>query len=105
MDTGKLERALDLVDRMYHERSYDIAMDLADNHRTLVDLIEERKEAKFGGQSEEGDDYDVSPEVSAPMIGQPRISPDSAAVRMISKRQLDDDEAYRHVRPKQSFAR
>ena len=105
VDAGKLERALDLVDRLYHERSYEIAMDLADNHRTLVGLIEERKESKFGGQFEEEDDYDESPEVSAPAIVQRRISPDSTVARMSSKRQFDDDEAYRQVRPKQSFAR
>jgi chromosome transmission fidelity protein 4 len=47
--TGKLEMALDLVDRLHLEKSFDIAMTVADrlNHRNLSDRIDEKKELRF----------------------------------------------------------
>mmetsp|Transcript_23729 Transcript_23729/g.65943 ORF Transcript_23729/g.65943 Transcript_23729/m.65943 type:complete len:121 (+) Transcript_23729:2-364(+) len=48
VDAGKLEKALDLVERLNNEKSFDIAMKTADNHRKLVDLIENAKYSKFG---------------------------------------------------------
>ena len=53
LDAGKVERALDLVDRLHLEKSYDLAMRLADRNRKLVDLIEDAKDRKFFSEEEE----------------------------------------------------
>ena len=106
-----MERALDLVDRLNLEMSFELAMDLADHDRTLVDRIQNRKDIKFGGhfdddddEEEEEEDYYESPEDSAPTLNRPRISPDSTAVQMNRKRQLvDDGQASRRFRPKESI--
>jgi len=47
--TGKVERALDLIQRLHLEQSYDIAIQAADRvgHRKLSDRIEEAKLQKF----------------------------------------------------------
>jgi chromosome transmission fidelity protein 4 len=58
VDAGKVERALDLVDRLHLEKSYDLAIQLADHHRKLADLIEDAKERKFAEDDEEEDEYD-----------------------------------------------
>ena len=47
LDAGKVERALDLIDRLHLEKSYDLAIRLADHNRKLVDLIEDAKDRKF----------------------------------------------------------
>lgn len=47
VDEGKLETALDLVDRLHLEKSYDLAIRLADRHDKLADMIEDAKERKF----------------------------------------------------------
>lgn len=49
VNAGKLERALDLVDRLHLEKSFHIAMTVADrlNHRNLSDRIVEKKDLKF----------------------------------------------------------
>ena len=60
VEAGKLERALDLVDRLQLEKSYDLAMVLAEQHNKLVDFIEDAKESKFGGPvDDEGEDEEV----------------------------------------------
>jgi len=102
VEAGKPERALDLVDRLHNEKSYDLAMAIADSHRKLVDLIEDRKDAKFGGQydEEEEDEYEDSPEFAGQTDGRPRISPDNMA--RIGKRPLDDSDETRYVRQKQT---
>ena len=115
MEAGKQERALDLVDRLHLEKSYDVAMAIADRHRKLVDRIESRKDAKFvqfpldddGDDDEEEDEVldEESPEITELSGGgRPRISPDSAMAGR-SKRPFDDHAESRHVRQKQAFAR
>lgn len=110
---GKLERALDLVTRLHLEKSYEIAMQLADQHDKLVDLIEEAKENTFGVplEDDEGDVYDdhddyeeedhmegrSSPPNSRPRSSQ-KISPEAGFGK--SKRSLGETFAGRNVRPK-----
>jgi len=102
VEAGKVERALDLVYRLHHEKSYDLAMTIADSHRKLVAKIEDIKDAKFGGSDDE-EDFDETPDFNEHAGRRPRISPDSAMGRM-SKRPFGDDAETRHVRQKQSFA-
>ena len=115
---GKLERAWDLVGRLHLEKSYEIAMQLADQHDKLVDLIEEAKEIKFGGPLEDGEgdeafddqgdyesdayddnklDHRSSPPNSRPHSSQ-KISPEVGLGK--SKRSLDETFGGRNVRPK-----
>jgi chromosome transmission fidelity protein 4 len=61
VDAGKVERALDLVDRLHLEKSYDLAIQLADHHRKLADLIEDAKERKFAEEDEEEYEDTASP--------------------------------------------
>lgn len=56
VEAGKLERALDLVERLQLEKSYELAMKIADNHDKLVDLIEDVKERKFAALHENEQD-------------------------------------------------
>ena len=58
IDEEKLERALDLVHRLHLEKSYDLAIRIADNHRKLADLVEDAKERRFAPEEEEEEDYD-----------------------------------------------
>jgi chromosome transmission fidelity protein 4 len=104
VEAGKLERALDLVDRLHLEKSYELAMAIADNHRKLVDLIEDSKDRKFGGHEEDQDvdDYEAESPDFTEEAGRPRISPDSSSVRN-GKRPFEED-ATRHVRQKQAYA-
>jgi hypothetical protein len=111
VEAGKLQRALDLVERLSLEKSFDLAMTIADNHRRLVDLIEDVKERKFGApEDHEGGDYDDSSppddcthDGGGNIMGRPRISPDVSARNV--KRDFDEgfDNANRNVRSKQSF--
>lgn len=96
VEAGKLERALDLVDRLYLEKSYDLAMVIADNHRKLVSLIDEAKDSRFGGPettTPEEDDYEDDE--------YQRITPDSHR-----KRALEPNvrEGMRQVRSRQGLA-
>jgi len=104
VEASKLERALDLVDRLNLEKSYELAMTIADRHRKLVDLIEDRKYAKFGGLAldEEEEDFDAeSPQFTEHIGGgRPRISPDSGTM---GKRPIDDTADSRHVRQRQTI--
>ena len=50
VDANKLERALDLVDRLHLEVSFNLAIQIAGRHDKLADLIEE---AMAGGVSGE----------------------------------------------------
>ncbi len=54
VDAGKLEGAFDLVSRLHSEKSYEIAIRLADRHYKLADEVERLKKYKFP------DDDDVS---------------------------------------------
>jgi chromosome transmission fidelity protein 4 len=62
VEAGKLERALDLVGRLHLEKSFDIAITMADrlNHRSLSDRIEQAKERwlslQFPDQPEDVED-------------------------------------------------
>jgi hypothetical protein len=56
VQSGKLERALDLVDRLHLEKSYDLAMTIADKHRKLVSLIEDKKTHRFRSYGEDEDE-------------------------------------------------
>jgi hypothetical protein len=108
VEAGKLERALDLVERLHLEKSFDLAMAIADNHRKLVDLIEDAKDRKFGGPEE--------PDFTEPELDEhyddrdssQRITPDANQARK-AKRSLDGapgDELgqIRQVRQKQAYA-
>ena len=55
VEANKLERALDLVGRLHLEKSYDIAIQLADRHHTLADLVEDAMNQKFPAEEEEGE--------------------------------------------------
>lgn len=99
VEAGKVERALDLVERLHLEKSFDIAMTVADSHRKLVDLIEEAKDRRFNAFHESlenddqftGDPYDDDDSSE-------RITPDSNAQR---KRGIqNDDKEQRPVRRK-----
>lgn len=96
--TGKLERALDLVNRLHLEKSFDIAMTIADSHRKLVDKIEKVKERKFMINDDDFDDYDSDTNSivqTAQMDERKRISPDSAHAKPLS-----GNPPSRNVRPK-----
>lgn len=82
IEAGKLERALDLVERLYLEKSFDLAMTIADRHRRLVDLIEDAKDRKFGGSEALTNTEDEDNEQPTS-----RITPDASSSR---KRNFDD---------------
>ena len=92
---GKLERALDLCNRLHLEKSFDIATRVADmaNHRTLADRINEAKERKFPEEVEtfEGrdrqDQFGVHRTDTEEEIRSQRISPESGR---IPKRTFDN---------------
>lgn len=86
VEAGKLERALDLVDRLHLEKSFDLAMKLADKHHKLVDLIEEAKDRRFGErygmEEEEGEDAITDMRHSRlNESGRQRITPDASSNR------------------------
>ena len=64
VQAGKLEQALDLVDRLHLEKSYDIAVTVADrlNYRSLSDRVYEARDRRFAvvddDEEEENDDDD-----------------------------------------------
>jgi chromosome transmission fidelity protein 4 len=96
VEAGKLERALDVVERLHLEKSFDLAMKIADHHRKLVDLIEEAKEGRFGGEeypNDHEDDHGLGdndgPETGGPAFDRQRITPDAASSRK-TKRAFDD---------------
>lgn len=97
VEAGKLERAYDLVDRLNLEKSYELAMAIADSHRKLVDLIEDAKENKF---SPDEQDFDAESPDYTDEARRPRISPDASASR---KRTSDHAEARHVVRAKPTY--
>lgn len=80
VDAGKLEAALDLVDRLHLEKSYDLAIRLADRHDKLADMIEDAKDRKFGiaegdlggGGGDNYKDYDDDDEPDNGYEGNPK---------------------------------
>ena len=73
VEAGKLERALDLVEKLHLEKSFDLAMRIADAHRKLVDFIEDAKDRKFGVPDDQSyeDDYETSQEFSEEQSDKP----------------------------------
>ena len=80
VDAGKVERALDLVDRLHLEKSYDLAIQLADHQRKLADLIEDAKLQKFSGLAgdEEEDDYSSPSQSFMDRLETRQISPENS---------------------------
>lgn len=97
IEAGKLERALDLVNRLHLKQSYDIAMTLAANHRKMVELIEKAKKLKFASvnanasSDADDDDDEVVPTTSSDQGRQ--ITPE-----MTEKRRREEAEQGRSVR-------
>jgi hypothetical protein len=56
VDAENLEGALDLVDRLHLEKSFSLAIRLADHHRKLADLIDDAKDRRFVPEEEEDED-------------------------------------------------
>jgi hypothetical protein len=105
VEAGKLERALDLVERLHLEKSFEIAMTIADNHRKLVDFIEDVKDRRFPLEDMDYNDDDGDKDIDHANFttdrtqthsNRPRISPDNNS---ILKRALHDSQA-RQVRSK-----
>ena len=57
VDAGKLDSAFDLVSRLHSEKSYDIAMRLADRNYKLADEVERLKKYKFPDDDASEDSY------------------------------------------------
>mmetsp|Transcript_25278 Transcript_25278/g.62251 ORF Transcript_25278/g.62251 Transcript_25278/m.62251 type:complete len:103 (+) Transcript_25278:112-420(+) len=60
MDEGKVERALDLVDRLHLPKSYEIAARMAEHNRKVADLIEDAKYKNFPREEDDTMDPIVS---------------------------------------------
>lgn len=107
VEAGKLERALDLVERLHLEKSYDLAMTIADNHRKLVDRIEEAKDRRFGSdyandQTDDPEEYED--EDPADTYESSRITPDSTIGRKRTKFDEPTSAIARMIRRKQGVA-
>ena len=102
VEAGKLERALDLVERLHLEKSFEIAMTIADNHRKLVDFIEHVKDRRFPlvvmdyDADDDNDRTDFATDLTEFHHNRSRISPENNS---IPKRTLEDSHA-RQVRTK-----
>jgi chromosome transmission fidelity protein 4 len=96
VEAGKLERALDLVERLHLEKSFQFAMTIADGHRRLVDLIEDAKDRRFA--AEDSNDSEEENYRASTKIGFSRISPDSTYRKHQLPSELGDH--VRQVRPK-----
>ena len=105
VEAGKLERALDLVERLHLEQSFDLAMQLADQHHRLVDLIEDAKNNRFGE-----DGYDEEPAESPEYtheddFDRQRITPDGSSRK--AKRpfeSVEEEEEHRPIRSRKVYA-
>eukprot|EP00536_Pseudo-nitzschia_multiseries_P001771 jgi/Psemu1/283259/fgenesh1_pg.22_\ len=97
VDAGKLESAFDLTGRLHSEKSYDIAIRIADRQHKLADEIERAKELKFPVEDTsvcddedpvQNDDYRGSNKMTSRIDGvrSKQISPDSGRT---PKRSLD----------------
>lgn len=106
VDGNKLERALDLVDRLHLEMSYDLAIQLAGRHDKLADSIEEAKYRRFSIENaehhsdddvlSEEDDKQYSPETTK-FIDRlaPQISPEAGQSNKRNDR--SQENAFQHV--------
>lgn len=84
VEAAKLERALDLVERLHLERSFEVALKIASRHRKLADLIEEARDRKFPvDDADEDDEYSAGspPEVTALPRAYSNITPDAESGR------------------------
>lgn len=100
VEAGKLERALDLVERLHLEKSFDIAITVAErmNYRTLGDKVEHVKHRRFAVEEEDDDDFgqteelfpdsQVEPitEVHTPHRPSRNISPESQIISRTKRR-------------------
>lgn len=57
VDAGKFESAFDLVGRLHSEKSFEIAIRLADRHHKLADEVERLKKYKFPDDDDFNEDY------------------------------------------------
>jgi len=64
LEAGKVERALDLVQRLHIEKSFELAMKIANNHHKLADKIEDMMDKKFGADDDEEEESVVAPRVT-----------------------------------------
>jgi len=66
MDEGKVERALDLVDRLHLPKSFEIAARMAEHNRRVADFIEDAKHRYFHHEGNDlSDDDNMKPLVSS----------------------------------------
>ena len=93
-----MERALDLVNRFNLEKTFDLAITLADRNPKLADLIEEARDRKFYNDRQHEDvDYDDDEETAfegSPTSAIPtsrQISPDLSHAGVSNKRSLRED--------------
>ena len=102
-----------MVDRLHLEKSYDLAMKIAENYTKLVDFIEEAKDNKFppeeldDEQSEYNydgfdDDNCISNSPQGSRTHQPsrKISPDPNTAWKSTKRPYFGEQRERNVRTK-----
>ena len=93
---------MDLVERLHLEKSFEIAMTIADNHRKLVDFIEHVKDRRFPlvimdyDADDDNDRTDFATDLTEFHHNRSRISPENNS---IPKRTLEDSHA-RQVRTK-----
>jgi len=98
VEAGKLERALDLVDRLHLEKSYDLAMAIADHSDELVDRVEDRKNRRFGGDLSDEPEYTTAggyhhdDDGGGDEYDSQRITPDSSSARKRSMAEFGDDD-------------
>lgn len=109
-EAGKLERSIDLVQRLHLEKSFDIAITVAERmrHDELSDKIEDIKDRRFAiDEEEEAEDEmfpDTQPEKSA--HGTPdrpstrNISPETASGNKRPRDNVEDEELASTVRRK-----
>lgn len=91
VDANKLERALDLVGRLHLEKSYEIAIQLADRHHTLADLVEEAKIQRFAVEEEE-EEIEEEQYEEEEMDEQSHLSPDTTHIdRLASSRTISPE--------------
>ena len=98
VETGKLERSLDLVDRFHLEKSFEIAITIAErmNHRSLSDKIEEVRQRCFAvyDDDEEKDDEECDSDVLFPdsqqcdHVTETRPTPNSSSQNISPESQL-----------------
>ena len=91
VDAGKLEGAFELVSRLHLEKSYDLAIRIANRQYKLADEIEKAKNFKFL-EDEDDDNYDYEDEDHTP--GDFRVSKSSM--------EHNDDIQSKHISPDSS---